>query len=112
MEESLAERFNIDMDEVHEVRRRFPAHLHGWADRMIAVDPHAATDEGVVDQVHQWILQPLWKQGIRKDLINKASKRANGPVVMAIMAQLEIMLRGLGASPSPGVASGASQGAA
>ena len=85
MEESLAERFTIDMDEVQEVRRRFPAHLHDWAERMIAVDPNVALDEGFVDLVHQFCLQPLWQQGIRQDLIDKAATRANGPVVMAMM---------------------------
>ena len=56
MKESLAEQFNIDMDEVHEVRRRFPAHLHDWAERMIAVELNAALDEGVVDLLHQFCL--------------------------------------------------------
>ena len=112
MEESLAKRFTIDMDDVQEVRRRFPAHLHDWAERVIAADPNAALDEGVVDLVHQFCLQPLWQGGKRQDLIDKAAARANGKVVMAMTMQLEIMVLGSGASPSPGVASGASPGAA
>ena len=95
------ERMGNHLEEVAEARMNYPRSLLAWEERMILLG-----GQGIIEQVQQWAMSPLWTIGCRAELMSKAIGRVNGPVVQKLCSTLEWDHRkAMGASP--GEASGA-----
>ena len=77
--------FHLRREDVDAVRDAYPAGLLAWEARVLQHDPWGSLEGGDLDDVTQWILQPLWRSGS----IQEARQRANGLVVEILVGELE-----------------------